>query len=145
VRIAACRLLGLLFNSVPVTSPRTDLPAESPLSSLGMREVATRLTQQLKGEHLDETLSVQVIKNLFFIGRCFCLIPIESPTTLVDGTEELETPMESGGDGRVKSVDQPLPWLFSTVSYQIRSAHIARTSRAVTKVRAFSYDVILSF
>lgn len=139
VRIAACRLLGLLLNSVPVASPRTDLPADSPLSTLGMREVATRLTQQLKGEHLNETLSVQVIKNMFFIGKCFCLIPIEGPTTPLDGTEDPETP---GGDERVKSMDQPLPWLFSTLSYQIRSAHIARTSRAVTKVRAFSYHII---
>jgi U3 small nucleolar RNA-associated protein 20 len=73
VRIAACRLLGLLFNSTPVASPRTDLPADSPLSSFGMREVAKKLTQQLKGEHLNETLSVQVVKNLFYVGKCFCL------------------------------------------------------------------------
>jgi U3 small nucleolar RNA-associated protein 20 len=131
VRTAASRLLGLLFDSVPVASPRTNLPADSPLSSVGMREVAKKLTQQLKGEHLDEPLSMQVIKNLFFIGKCFCLDTVEGATASRADTE----PENAMGGDRVKTMDEPLPWLFSTLSYQIRSAHIARTSRAVTKVR----------
>ena len=124
VRTVACRLLGLLFSSMPVASPRADLPAESPLSSLGMQEIAKVLTQQLKGEHLDENLSLQVVKNLFFIGKCFCLMPIERPT---GGSEKVS----EDDDRYAKS---PLPWLFSTLSYQIRSAHIARTSRAASQV-----------
>ena len=130
VRTAACRPLGL-FSSMPVASPRADLPAESPLSSLGMQEIAKVLTQQLKGEHLDENLSLQVIKNLFFIGKCFCLMPIERPT----GDSEK---VSEDDDRYAKS---PLPWLFSTLSYKIRSAHIARASRAAAQVRVLPFVV----
>lgn len=65
VRTAACRFLGLLFDSVPVALPLTNLPADSPWSISGMQEVAKKLTQQLKSEHLDEALSMQVIKKSF--------------------------------------------------------------------------------
>jgi hypothetical protein len=109
-----------------------------------MREVAKKLTQQLKGEHLDETLSVQVIKNLVFIGKCFSLVPFEGSTTGQDLDEDIlesEIPMAPGE--RVKSMDQPLPWLFSVLSYQIRSAHISRTSRAVMKVRVLSMLLLI--
>lgn len=127
VRAAACKLLGLLFNSVSIALPRMDLPSESPLSSCGMRDVAKRLTEQLKSDHLDETFSVQIIKNLFFIGKCYCLVPVE-PKDAVAADDDIH-------EERVETVDQPLPWLFSTLSYQIRSAHIARTSRAISRVR----------
>jgi U3 small nucleolar RNA-associated protein 20 len=65
------------------------------------------------------------------------LIPIEGPTLCQEGTEDMLEPGNNiaADDERGKTMDQPLPWLFSTLSYQIRSAHIARTSRAVTKVR----------
>ncbi len=57
VRTAAGRLLNMLFNVVPAAFPRTDRQDDDPLSMIqvGMRDVARKLTQQLKSEHLDIT------------------------------------------------------------------------------------------
>ena len=74
--------------------------------------------------------------NLFLIGKCFCLVPIDGPTASQLGSEDLLN-LKAAGEEHVKA-KQPLPWLFSTLSYQIQSAQIARTSRALTKVRGFN-------
>ncbi|KAJ6608583.1 armadillo-type protein [Mycena sp. CBHHK59/15] len=124
VRTAACRLLGILFTSVPPAIPQ-DADKRSPLTTSGMREVATKLCTQLKSEHLDEALSMQVVKNLFYVGKCFYAIPV--PTIEEMDTEKSEL---NDGDGVADGKElNPLPWLFSKLSYQIRSAHIARRNR----------------
>jgi len=145
VRTASCRLVGLLFAAVPVAPPRSDLPDDSPLSKTNMQEVAKKLCQQLKSEHLDEALSFQVVKNLFYVGKCFYAIPLPSPAdgdvfdneTAFDEAEGVE---ESNKDKELN----PLPWLFSKLSYQVRSAHIARrnrTSRTVSDFFSFSFHL----
>ncbi|KAF8957355.1 armadillo-type protein [Flammula alnicola] len=143
VRTAACRLLGHLFTVVPVTAPQPDLPEEHPLSRVGMQLVARKLTQQLKSEHLDETLSLQVVKNLFYLGKCFYLIPIVDGSTIDEDAEDIldnenaaavgssQVP-QSRRDG-LKELSSPLPWLFSKLSYQIKSGHIARRSKAASR------------
>ncbi|CAK5281436.1 unnamed protein product [Mycena citricolor] len=116
VRLAACRLLGTLFTTVPSGPPGSfspDLGLSEMFTTAGLKELAGKLSTQLKSEHLDENLGLQVVKNLFWIGRCFCAEPSE------------------GGEDEDKN---PLPWLFSKLSYQIRSSHIARRSRAGAKV-----------
>lgn len=93
VRTASCRLLGVLYSAA---SPSSDL---LPMTRAGMMDVSGKLCLQLKSEHLDEGLSLQIVKNLFYVGKC-----------LEDEDE--------------------LPWLFSKVSYQARSAHIARRNKS---------------
>ncbi|KAF9555058.1 hypothetical protein CPC08DRAFT_643460 [Agrocybe pediades] len=144
VRTAACRLMGLLFAAIPVSAPRTDLPDDHPLSRVGMQLVARKMTQQLKSEHLDESLSLQVVKNLFYLGKCFYLMPVgDGVAAAVDDDAEDMLDNESGalqedtenkaGDEKLKSLGNPLPWLFSKISYQIKSGHIARRSKAAAK------------
>jgi U3 small nucleolar RNA-associated protein 20 len=137
VRTVSCRLLGLLFTAVPIAAPRLDLPHPSPFSSLGMREVAQKLCLQLKSEHLDASLSLQVVKNLLYIGKCFCAVPVPA-------ADEEEDEGADGMDGDDQDVPEnqglaqernPLPWLFSKLSYQVRSAHIGRRNRSVSPVR----------
>lgn len=136
VRTASCRLLGLLFVAVPPAAPRSDLPSTSPFSSSGIREVAHKLCLQLKSQHLDASLSLQVVKNLLYIGKCLYEVSISpSKETIaeeviadIDGEEE--NPLEDQ-DAKDRN---PLPWLFSKLSYQVRSAHIARRNRSVSVV-----------
>ncbi|KAF8181826.1 armadillo-type protein [Pholiota molesta] len=143
VRTAACRLLGLLFTAVPVAAPQPDLLPEHPLSRIGMQLVARKLTQQLKSEHLDQALSLQIVKNLFYLGKCFYLIPMLDATAVEADAEDILD--NEGGDAdpsareaqqgpnSVKELNNPLPWLFSKLSYQIKSGHIARRSKASNK------------
>ncbi|KZT18582.1 hypothetical protein NEOLEDRAFT_1246369 [Neolentinus lepideus HHB14362 ss-1] len=128
VRLASCRLLGTLFSAIPVAAaPDSELSADDPLSRIGMEEVARKLCTQLKSQYLAEALSLQIVKNLFYIGKCFASIPLPAPS------EDAEQSAGEEDDGEQKGkATHPLPWLFSRLSYQARSAHIARrnTSRA---------------
>ncbi|KAK7033108.1 DRIM domain-containing protein, partial [Favolaschia claudopus] len=119
VRTASCRLLGTLFTNLP-TAPPQEL--ESSVSGIELKDVAAKLCAQLKSEHLDEALSLQVVKNLFYIGKSFCMAPW--PTTDPTGSSESDDE-----ESDTKNLN-PLPWLFSKLSYQVRSAHIARRNRS---------------
>jgi U3 small nucleolar RNA-associated protein 20 len=129
VRTAACRLLGVLFSSVPPHSPRLDFSASHPFSSTGMQDVARKLCLQLKSSHLDDKQSLLIVKNLFYLGKCFALINREvgPEQTAGDDTEEGVDEAENQG-----VLTNPLPWLFSKLSYQMRSAHLARLDRKTT-------------
>ncbi|KAG9124195.1 U3 snoRNP protein [Ceratobasidium sp. 392] len=150
VRLAACRLVGSLFASIPISASALDLssdlskatisnPNGSSLHISTLIDIAQKLCLQLRGVHLDETLSTQVVKNLFYIGKTFALVyelaglgeekqAEESDTDEgIDANEESEEPDDSGA---TKALVNPLAWLFSKLSYQARSAHIARLNRA---------------
>ncbi|KDQ28426.1 hypothetical protein PLEOSDRAFT_1077268 [Pleurotus ostreatus PC15] len=119
VRTASCRLLGMLFNVVPAGPPSSYLPTATDAINIfsvsGSKKTAEKLCVQLKSEHLDEALSLQVVKNLFYLGKCFAAMP------LADEVEREED------ESSVRA--SPLPWLFSKLSYQIKSAHIARRNK----------------
>ncbi|KNZ75043.1 U3 small nucleolar RNA-associated protein 20 [Termitomyces sp. J132] len=118
VRAVSCRLLGILFMAVPPTLLR-------------MREVAKNLCLQLKSEHLDEALSQQVVKNLFYIGKCFyamALAKARDNNTLEEEQNDKNKEQEVRDTESFKQQNL-LPWLFSTLSYQVKSAHIARRNR----------------
>jgi U3 small nucleolar RNA-associated protein 20 len=146
VRLAACRLIGQLYSSVSASVPDPDLPESSPLSQAGMRAIATDLSEQLKSSNLDEALSLQAVKNLFYIGKCFAVLPFPASGQDVvdeDGESEDDEPADDGvaNDGDESDNSHPLPWLFSRLSYQARSAHITRRNRAVPAVSLLTKGV----
>ncbi|GJE97349.1 DRIM domain-containing protein [Phanerochaete sordida] len=138
VRTAACRLLGVLFAAVPAAVPRTDVDDSELFSLGGMEEVARKLCLQLRSEHLDAALSLQVVKNLFYVGKCFVLyeatLPVQDAEE--DKEEDEEEAEDEAGEGEEEqheeeeSTKHPLSWLFSKLSFQARSAHIARRNKS---------------
>ncbi|KAJ4487801.1 armadillo-type protein [Lentinula aciculospora] len=130
VRTASSRLLGTLFSSSTIQTPPTfELSTPfAPLSSSGMKAVAQKLCQQLKSEHLDDTLSLQTVKNLFFIGRCYATIPFttDSVGDITQGKTFEDDELLGEEHITVSQHDHPLPWMFSKLSYQMRSALIAK-------------------
>ncbi|KAI0628424.1 armadillo-type protein [Trametes polyzona] len=138
VRTAACRLLGILYAAVPSRAPRDDLPEASPFSRVGMREVAAKLSLQLKSENLDDALGVQVVKNLFYVGKCFYAIELPSHGAVADEdghdcADQASGDESSGEEGDTAATyDHPLPWLFSKLSYQTRSALIRRRNKSTS-------------
>ncbi|KAG5220004.1 U3 snoRNP protein [Salix suchowensis] len=80
VRTASCRLLGMLFNVVPAGPPSSYLPTATDAINIfsvsGSKKTAEKLCIQLKSEHLDEVLSLQAVKNLFYLGKCFAAMPL---------------------------------------------------------------------
>ncbi|KAH8831231.1 armadillo-type protein [Flagelloscypha sp. PMI_526] len=102
VRLASSRLLGLWFSLVGL---------DAPMEQTEVKEIANKLCVQLKSEHLDDVMGLQVVKNLFWIGKWF-------------------SSRDSDKEDDKSEDDDPLPWLFSKLSYQLKSAHIMRTNKA---------------
>ena len=46
---------------------------------------------------------------------------------------------------KLKKLSNPLPWLFSKVSYQIRSAHIRRRNKPSSKVSQSTFMKLALF
>ncbi|KAI0268459.1 armadillo-type protein [Russula aff. rugulosa BPL654] len=101
-------VLGKLFSMLLVAGPpKEGYPTTSPLAGLKLEDIAGKHCTQLKSSRLSSALGLQIVKNLFYIGKCFW----------GERTEEANG-------------DNPLAWLFSKLSYQLRSAYIARRSRS---------------
>lgn len=133
VRAASCRLLGTMLAAVPPNAPRGK-PSTSGSSGAFTREwmelVSQKLCAQLKSEHLGEDLSLHVVKNLFYFGRCFSSIPF--PT--IEGGDDSDDG-EAQQDLTENKGRHPLQWLFSRLSFQARSAYTARRNKAFVFVR----------
>jgi U3 small nucleolar RNA-associated protein 20 len=144
VRMAATRMLGQLFAAIPVAEPPLDgYPTTSPLAGLNLKEIAEKHSAQLKSPHLSSASGLQIAKNLFYIGKCFCAAKASS----VQPIEDIESGSGDEGDSREQesvhdeepNPDNPLAWLFSKLSYQMRSAYIARRSRSAGSVSAVAF------
>ncbi|KAG1731833.1 armadillo-type protein [Suillus paluster] len=140
VRTAACRLFGVFFA---FHGPTPTLE-NSHLTLQLMKDIAEKLCTQLKSPHLDANLGLQIVKNLFFVGKLFCTVASSSSSgsNTNDTAEAAETESDGGESddsaerptqmSPEKRSQDPLPWLFSKLSYQARSAHIARRNRGNT-------------
>ncbi|CAE6338688.1 unnamed protein product [Rhizoctonia solani] len=153
VRLASCRLVGSLFASIPISVESLSLgedlaearivsPSGTTIKLATLVEVTQKLCLQLRSTNLDENLSTQGVKNLFYAGKAFALVYAQAK--LGDSTdehgdeeeeEEEDSDSESGAgdtvdDRTTKALANPLAWMFSKLSYQARSAHIARLNRA---------------
>ncbi|KAG8732650.1 U3 snoRNP protein, partial [Ceratobasidium sp. 414] len=156
VRLAACRLVGFLFASTPVSAATLTLgsdlceairsnPAGSPLKLSTLVDVAQKLCLQSRGTHQDETLSTQVVKNLFYIGKTFEfvyeVVGLGEGKRGSDADDEEIGPdgeLDEGDEsGTTKALANPFAWLFSKLSYRARSAHIVRLNRASHSVCTF--------
>jgi len=151
VRLAATRLIGTLCGSFPPALPDPQLASSHPLSQDGLIDLAYKLCVQLQSPHLDDALSLQVVKNMFYVGKCFGLWP-QSRMILADnpdaesGEEETKAGNEEEQDVVThtnKAAENPMRWLFSRLSYQARSAHLARRNRKTSSEVYKHYDEYL--
>ncbi|KAI0302300.1 armadillo-type protein [Multifurca ochricompacta] len=137
VRMAAARLLGQLFSAIPVEEPfQEGHPATSPMAGLDLKEIAAKHCTQLESPHLNSALGLQIVKNLFYIGKCFCVVKVSSSQPAGDeaseGEDEGNPKVREDDHDEVAKQDNPLAWLFSKLSYQIRSAYIDRRSHSAS-------------
>ncbi|KAI5987597.1 armadillo-type protein [Pisolithus albus] len=143
VRNVACRLLGLLFAAQPTLPTQCGVSAEgSPLTDTTMRDIAEKLCTMLKSPNLEPAVALQVVKNLFFVGKWFSAHPQASHAADDEFPQEdlSETVENNLGDNNTNG--DPLPWLFSKLSFQARSAHIARKNKGASVVRIVLIVVI---
>lgn len=121
------------------------------MTHAGMKDVADKLGALLKSPNLEASGALQVVKNLFFVGKWFV-------ARLSDGGAEGKEGESDDGDGEGEDEDEAqdgedsnkgrsdaLPWLFSKLSYQARSAQIARRNRTTAPVRGVALSLSRPF
>ncbi|GAA5834879.1 hypothetical protein JCM11251_002051 [Rhodosporidiobolus azoricus] len=135
IRTSSSRLLGSLYAASTSAIPDTSFPGRHPLATANLLDAAQKACLQLKSPLLDDTLAMQIVKNLFFAAKCFAARSAKS--TADDGADEDEE-----DDGAAQTDEQrkadPLKWLFTRLSYQTRQAHMLRPSRHDTSVGQWS-------
>ena len=125
VRTAAARLLGAAFAQAGDLANATNLADDDPMSQAALVDVAIRSALQLKSEYLTEPLALQVVKNLFYVSKCFAA---RFPSIFIDDAAangEVDSPEV---DARFEPAREPLRWLVHRLSMQARIAHTARPS-----------------
>ncbi|GAA5969246.1 hypothetical protein JCM11641_007524 [Rhodosporidiobolus odoratus] len=130
IRTSSSRLLGCLYAASTDAVSSTSLAERHPLATQNLLDAAQKACLQLKSPLLDDTLAMQVVKNLFFAAKCFSArsqpASAEAADDEVDGEDEDEAAAVRTEEERKSD---PLKWLFTRLSYQARQAHMLRPSR----------------
>ncbi|GAA5994163.1 hypothetical protein JCM5350_006337 [Sporobolomyces pararoseus] len=131
IRTSSARLLGNLYAS-PVSSSSlssTNLPELHPLATPNLLDAAQKGCLQLKSPLLNESLAMQIVKNLFFAAKCFSARSTSSSSEAAEEEQPDEEEQVGGGaEADEKRKSDPLRWLLTRLSYQTRQAHTARPS-----------------
>lgn len=148
VRVASSRLLGAFYASKSSPGVDVNAPNRHPLSKLGMIYIAKNLSFQLRSEHLDLPFSLQVVKNLIFIGKSFQDgLPGQFGNEAQDDDSESTDGKDSEEEDEEDKISlisrAPLPWLFSKLSYQVRSACLKRRSSFTAAVSTLKNHTVL--
>jgi U3 small nucleolar RNA-associated protein 20 len=155
VRLSATRLFGVFFSGIdPVTRKPTDKAADVEVTAEMLKSVAQKLCEQLKSDLLSKDLGGQIVKNLFFIAKCFYALPEDLEVTHKkqedeqDGDEDDdedddgEEDQESGDDdeedeerhhkkanGKAgQPIRRSLYWLVKRLSFLSRGAAINKSA-----------------
>ncbi|GAA5897320.1 hypothetical protein JCM6882_001857 [Rhodosporidiobolus microsporus] len=135
IRTSSSRLLGSLYAASTAAISSGSLPERHPLATANLLDAAQKACLQLKSPLLDDTLAMQIVKNLFFAAKCFDARSAKTASG-EDGDEDEED------DGAAQTEEErkadPLKWLFTRLSYQTRQAHMLRPSRHDTSVGQWS-------
>lgn len=102
VRISSSRILGGLYALQEPHAPNMVTVQQDPIGSLpALVDAAKKSCLQLRSDKLDDTLALQVVKNLVWIGRCFALFPVERANLdELDATAEDGEELSLGQEGR---------------------------------------------
>ncbi|CAO3617504.1 unnamed protein product [Cunninghamella echinulata] len=120
VRSSTSRLFGVYFSGIDPTVRNKYLNRQI------LRRLSYNFVEQLKSPYITEEKAGQIIKNLFFIGKCLYNLPKDEDTTTTESNEQ-EKDMEDivieedESDTTEKEQGQSsLLWLFHRASYTAR-------------------------
>ncbi|KAF8756721.1 Down-regulated in metastasis [Rhizoctonia solani] len=100
VRLASCRLVGYDYQ-----------PGWNDITLAALADVTQKLCLQLRSTNLDDTLSTQVVKNLFYAGKMSKTARTKRDESGGESDAEDEgTPTENRA---TKALANPLAWMFS--------------------------------
>ncbi|KAI9478566.1 MAG: hypothetical protein EXX96DRAFT_601338 [Benjaminiella poitrasii] len=138
IRSSSTRLYGVFFAEI---DPQTRIFKETTttcnyLDCATLRLLANDFLEQLKSEHVTSEQADQIVKNLFFIGKCFYYMPDEEDRReevqeKVGDEEAADIVVEGENESAMKKINekahkQSLNWLFRKASFTARGAAIRK-------------------
>jgi len=131
IRISANRLFGIFFSKINLEKYKTFV-SEKKISSDNKNQykylsnpiilwrLSLNMVEELNSDGLTDDLSQQIVKNLFFAGRCLYILS-ENDTTEEEEMEE-ENDEENGNENEknAKQIKKPLMKIFRKLSYLAR-------------------------
>ncbi|CAO3621219.1 unnamed protein product [Mucor hiemalis] len=148
IRSSSARLYGVYFSGIDAetrcikdtTTKCTYLDKET------LRTLATDFLEQLKSNHVSQEQADQIVKNLFFIAKCFYYMPTEEDSVgetgddiKIDDANDEVIEEESGSaeaqaaKAKINQVahKKSLNWLFRKASFDARGAAIRKIKSAI--------------
>lgn len=146
IRMSSARLLGAFYASNPAAASIAHRKSSDMLSISRLVDSADKMSIQLQSRLLSSALAMQIVKNLFFVGKALAGADSDEEdeeTPVEEHEEDEETAAQTGATTSIASavdlVDKqkkPLKWLFARLARQARLAHVKRPSPyAAEKVR----------
>lgn len=125
VRQASARFLGSVYSANPEQPTVDDLI-----------DAASASATQLQSKHLDDALALQIVKNLFYIGKRFADIQndeIPQSSAQEDAGDSNAEDTVDGADSpamaKSSPKSNPFHWLFVKLSHRARVAHQTKPSK----------------
>ncbi|KAI8070329.1 armadillo-type protein [Gongronella butleri] len=116
IRSSSTRLFGTYFAGV-------DPAARNPFLDRAMlRHLAYGFAEQLKSAHLTQAQATQIVKNLFFLGKCFYHMPADEDRPEEDASDDDADDNANATDENAQKQTSSLLWLFHRLSYAARGA-----------------------
>ncbi|ORX41456.1 hypothetical protein BCR36DRAFT_339402 [Piromyces finnis] len=130
IRISANRLIGIFFSKMDIEKFKEFVSGKkltennvSQYQYLSDKIILWRLClnmiEELNSDGLTEDLSQQIVKNLFFAGRCLFILCENETNDEEDNEEDNENEPEDG-DKNAKTIKNPLMKIFRKLSYLAR-------------------------
>lgn len=120
-RVSACRVLGASFASQQSWAPNDLIRA------------AQQLVSQLYSPFLDDALTLQIVRNLVFLGKAFAEginDEEEDDSGRVEDDAEDDSSEENDTETEGPPMHARLSWLFAKLSYAARLQHGARDNES---------------
>lgn len=154
IRSSSARLYGVYFSGIDAQSRMIkDTTTQCRyLDRETLRLLATDFLEQLKSNHVTQDQADQIVKNLFFIGKCFYYMPdeedvenaAEEEIKIDDARDEVideEKGSKAAQDALAKIAQtahkKSLNWLFRKASFDARGAAIRKIKSAIILVSLF--------
>jgi U3 small nucleolar RNA-associated protein 20 len=151
IRSSSTRLYGVYFSGIdPETRQVKESEADCDyLDKETLRRLATDFLEQLKSQHVTQEQADQIVKNLFFIGKCFYYMSDDEDThdneeeIKIDDAKDEIIEDEKNDKEATKAQEQinkrahkrSLNWLFRRASFDARGAAIRKTKNGILHVR----------
>jgi U3 small nucleolar RNA-associated protein 20 len=148
IRSSSARLYGIYFSGIDAET-RTVKETSSKCNYLDketLRLLATDFLEQLKSNYVTQEQADQIVKNLFFVGKCFYYMSDEED---VQNDEEEDIKIDDAADEVIDGEKdskvlakisqaahkRSLNWLFRKASFDARGAAIRKIKSAIILVR----------